>query len=161
MDKSLLWSRVMFVSSYNTYVNTNNTQKIQDQKSGSEKSSKTFFDSKLIQNIILESTNTKNFPINYISNYKAFSNKQKLEDALDNTTKDKYSKNKAIKNAQSAYANNSKIFSFLLKPKMAQSQTPKIDINLPNDIQILQEQNMRHRMVNTYLKNEKYHQITA
>lgn len=151
----------MFVSSYSTYVNTNNTQKVQNQKDESQKSSKISFDSKLIQNTVLESTNNKNFPIDYISNYKAFSNKQKLENEFENKTKDKYTKNKAIKSAQSAYADNSKMFSFLIEPKMTQNQTPKIDTNLPNNLFQLEEQNIRHKMVNTYLENDKYYQITA
>ncbi len=151
----------MFVSSYSTYVNTNNTQKVQNQKDESQKSSKISFDSKLIQNTVLESTSNKNFPIDYISNYKAFSNKQKLEDEFENTIKDKYTKNKAIKSAQSAYADNSKMFSFLIEPKMTQSQAPNIDTNLPNSLFKLEEQNIRHKMVNTYLENDKYYQITA
>ncbi|WP_321779011.1 hypothetical protein [Sulfurimonas sp.] len=151
----------MFVSSYSTYISTNNIQKTSTDKSESQNTPKISFESKLLQNTVLESSNTKKFPINYISNYKTFSNKQKLEDSFENKIKDKYNKNKAVKNAQDAYADNSKIFSFLLEPKMTQNQTPMLNTTLPNNIQMLQEQKMRHKMVNTYISNDKYYQITA
>ncbi|MBL0708277.1 MAG: hypothetical protein JJW00_04450 [Sulfurimonas sp.] len=151
----------MFVSSYNTYISTNSTQKVQNEKNEALKASKVSFDSQLLNNTILESTNTQNYPINYISNYKTFSNKQKLQESFENITKDKYTKNKAIKNAQNAYSDNSKMFSFLLEPKATQSQTPKFNNALPDNILKAQEKNIRHKMVNTYIENDKYYQITA
>jgi len=155
------WESVMFVSSYNTYVSANNPDRITEQKVDKAKSSKNSFESKLEQSSILESKNTKNLPITYISNYKAFSNKQKLQEQFKNQDGIKYNKINSMKNAQTAYKDNSTTFSLLLKPKVTQSQTPKINKKLPSEFQKAQEQTMRHTMVNTYLANDKYYQITA
>ena len=151
----------MFVSSYNTYVSTNNSDRTSNQRVDKAKPSTGSFESKLEQSGVLESKNTQNLPITYISNYKAFSNKQKLQEQFQNKDEIKYNKVNAMKNAQSAYKDNSVMFSFLLEPQMTQSQTPQIDQKLPSDLQKAQEQNMRHAMVNTYLANDKYYRITA
>jgi len=151
----------MFVSSYNTYISTNNSQKDTNQKIDKPKASASSFDSKLKQNEVLESKNTQNLPITYISNYKAFSNKQKLQEEFQNKDAAKYTKINAIKSAKEAYKDNSIMFSLFLEPKATQSQTPSIDATLPSDLQKLQEKQLRHTMVNTYLANDKYYQITA
>ncbi len=151
----------MFVSSYSTYVSTNNSQRVDKQRAGNSKTQGKSFESQLSQSSVLKSKNIQNLPINYISNYKAFSNKQKLQEGFENSTKNEYNKSKAINSAKTAYDDNSKIFSFLIEPKATQSQTPKVNEKLPSELQILQEQNMRHTMVNTYLANDKYYQITA
>jgi hypothetical protein len=151
----------MFVSSYNTYVSTNNSDRTANQRVDKAKPSTGSFESKLEQSSVLESKNTQNLPITYISNYKAFSNKQKLEEQFQNKDEIKYNKINAMKNAQSAYKDNSIMFSLLLEPQATQSQTPQIDQKLPSDFQKAQEQNMRHTMVNTYQANDKYYQITA
>lgn len=151
----------MFVSSYNTYISTNNSQKLERERGENSKIPKNSFESKLEQSSVLESKNTQNLPINYISNYKAFSNKQKLQEEFNNKAEIKYAKSNALSNAKSAYKENTVMFSFLLEPHMTQSQTPQVDKKLPTDLQQLQEQQMRHNMVNTYLANDKYYQITA
>ncbi|WP_372998476.1 hypothetical protein [Sulfurimonas sp.] len=151
----------MFVSSYNTYVSTNNSDRTANQRVDKSKSSNGSFESKLEQSSVLESKNTQNLPITYISNYKAFSNKQKLEEQSQNKDEIKYNKINAMKNAQTAYEDNSIMFSLFLEPQATQSQTPQIDQKLPSELQKAQEQNMRHTMVNTYLANDKYYQITA
>jgi hypothetical protein len=151
----------MFVSSYNTYITANNPDKIINQRVEKSKSSVDSFASKLEQSTIVESKNTQNLPITYISNYKAFSNKQKMQDEFQNKDTQKYAKTNAIQNAKNAYEDNSIMFSLFLEPKATQSQTPQIDKNLSSELQKAQEQNMRHLMVNTYLANDKYYQITA
>ena len=151
----------MFVSSYNTYVSTNNSDRAANQKVDRSKPSTGSFESKLEQSSVLESKNTQNLPITYISNYKAFSNKQKLQEQFQNKDEVKYNKINAMKNAQTAYEDNSVMFSLFLEPKATQSQTPQVDQKLPSDLQKAQEQNMRNSMVNTYLANDKYYQITA
>ncbi|MDA3908381.1 MAG: hypothetical protein PF437_04785 [Sulfurimonas sp.] len=151
----------MFVSSYSTYVNTNNSDRTANQKIDKSKPSNGSFASKLEQSSVLESKNTQDLPITYISNYKAFSNKQKLQEQFQNKDEVKYNKINAMKNAQTAYKDNSTIFSLFIEPKATQSQTPQIDKKLPSELQKAQEQSMRHTMVNTYLANDKYYQITA
>jgi len=151
----------MFVSSYSTYINTNSSERTTKDRFEKSKEPASSFESKLSQSSVLESKNAKDLPINYISNYKAFSNKQKLQDQFQNTNKIKYTQINSVNNAKIAYADNSKIFSFFLEPKATQNQTPKVDKKLPNDMQKLQEHNMRHTMVNTYQENDKYYQITA
>ncbi len=151
----------MFVSSYNTFIQTNTSQSNQRERVEKSKPSNNTFASKLLQNEVLESKNTKNIPISYISNYKAFSNKQKLEDTFEDINKEKYTQINSINSAKVAYADNSKIFSLFLEPKATQHQTPQIDDKLSSNLQELQKTNMRHKMVNTYIANDKYYQITA
>ena len=151
----------MFVSSYSTYINTNNSQRVEKERGSKSKLSASSFESKLSQESILESKNTQNLPINYISNYKAFINKQKLQEHSQNDNEIKYKQINAMKNAKIAYEDNSVIFSLFLEPKATQSQIPQLDKELPAEIQILQEKEMRHTMINTYLSNDKYYQITA
>ncbi len=152
---------VMFISSYNMYINTNNSDKSVNQRIEKSSPANASFASELAQNSIVESKSTQNLPITYISNYKAFSNKQKLQEQFPNKDEVKYAKINTLKNAKAAYEDNSIMFSLFIEPKATQSQTPHIDADLPNDLQKAQEQNMRHVMVNTYLENDKYYQITA
>jgi lipopolysaccharide export LptBFGC system permease protein LptF len=142
----------MFISSYNTFVHTNASQTHQKERVEKAKASNNTFASKLLQNEVIQSKNTQDIPITYISNYKAFSNKQKLYNSFEDENREKYTNIKSIKNAKIAYEDNSKMFSLFLEPKTTQSQTPKIDENLPF---------MRHKMVNTYLENDRYYKITA
>ena len=151
----------MFVSSYNTYISTNNSEKIANKKIEKTKEFDSLFESKLAQNSVIESKENKNLPINYISNYKAFSNKQKLQEQMQDLSGEKYTKINAIKNAKDAYAENSMMFSLFVEPKVTLSQTPQIDKKLPTNFQEAEEKMMRNTMVNTYLDNDKYYQITA
>ena len=151
----------MFVSSYSTYISTNNSQKLAKERV-SPKVSNESFESKLTQSSsVLESKTTQNLPISYISNYKAFNNKQKLQEEFEDKSKTKYTEMNTLKNAEIAYEKNSKIFSLFLEPKITLNQAPTLNKKLPSDMQQLQEKNMRHKMVNTYLDNDKYYQITA
>ncbi len=152
----------MFVSSYNTYIGTNNSQRVEKERVENSKAPRDSFESKISkESAILESKGTPNLPISYVSNYKAFSNKQKLQEGVKDQSKTKYAEINSMKNAETAYKDNSKIFSFFLEPKTTQSQTPIVDKKLPSNIMELKEKNMRHVMVNTYLENDKYYQVTA
>ncbi|MCK9491476.1 MAG: hypothetical protein M0Q24_05250 [Sulfurimonas sp.] len=151
----------MFVSSYNTYITTNPTDKTSAQKIEKRSSSSESFESRLKEYAPLESKNAQNLPINYISNYKAFSNKQKMQDGLLDKETQKFSKINTLNSAKEAYSQNSKPFSLFLEPKITQSQTPQIDKTLPSDLQSAQEKQLRHTMVNTYLANDSYYKITA
>jgi len=152
---------VMFVSSYNTYIATNPSDKSSTQRLESKSSSRESFESKLKEYSLLESNSTQNLPINYISNYKAFSNKQKLQDDFEDKETKKFTKINTLNSAKDAYGENSKLFSLFLEPKLTQSQTPQIDKSLPSELQSAQEKQLRHTMVNTYLANDNYYKITA
>lgn len=151
----------MFVSSYNTYITTNPSEKSSAQRVERRSSSSESFESRLKDHAPLESKNTQALPINYISNYKAFSNKQKMQEGFVDKDTQKFSKINTLNSAKEAYSENSKRFSLFLEPKLTQSQTPQIDKTLPPDLQLAQEQQLRYTMVNTYLSNDKYYQITA
>jgi len=151
----------MFVSSYNTYITTNPTDKNSAQKLEKKTSSSESFESRLKEYSPIESKNTQTLPINYISNYKAFSNKQKMQDGLQDKEAQKFSKINTLNSAKDAYKENSKMFSLFLEPKITQSQTPQIDKSLPAELQSAQEKQLRHTMVNTYLANDSYYKITA
>jgi len=148
----------MFVSSYNTYVNTINTDKTkkQDLKKVDENSN---FSSKLNQNTqIVIPKNSIEAPINYISNYKSFANKQKIDQQLahkENQTKElvSYTKINTIQNAKASYETNAKTYPLLNIPKPTIGQAQKEDEKLPTKLQ--------QKMVNTYIDNDNYYKITA
>lgn len=150
----------MFVSSYSTFIHNININK-------TKPTTETRFDEKQKSNfkIDLENQNAKvltskpdtNTPINYISNYKAFANKQKLqEDEKTFTSKkdtEKFSSINSLKNAKESYEVNSKMFPRVRIPHITLSNVAQDDIQLPKALQ--------HTMVNTYINNEKYFKITA
>jgi len=151
----------MFVSSYNTYINTNSTDRVQkgsalDSKKGGED-----FSSKYLSNPIVESKNTQNLPISYISNYKAFNNKQRLLQQFNNPDGEKFAKINTMQNMKSAYAENSKMFSLVQQPGLTLIQLQKVDSKLPKNIQELKEENIRRNMINAYISNDRYFEITA
>ena len=153
----------MFVSSYNTYVDTTTSTNAQKESAESTNNPSSKFEIKatpaLNQNVILG----KKLPIDYISNYKALNNKQQLED--NDTAKQastmKFKKVSSLKNAQLAYGENSKMFSLLIKPKQTINQTPKIDQKMPIEAQDAKENIIRNTMVNAYMANDDYYRITA
>jgi hypothetical protein len=153
----------MFVSSYNTYVNANVSDKIKEKSEEYKKGSASFSE-KLLSQPVKTITTSSAFPINYVSEYKALNNRQRLQENTQNDANNKkveFSKVKAITGAKVAYADNSKIFSLLLKPATTIDLTPKIDRNMPQEAQKAKELIMRHTMVNTYLANDNYYKITA
>jgi len=144
----------MFVSSYSTYISHNTNDRLNQPRVDEQKKQDKSFVKTLINTPILLAYDTKNIPINYISNYKSFANKQKL---LDTETKskdeDKFKKMNDKINAKDSYKSNSFMFSLVSIPKTPVNNVPKI-----NEINI---ENIRHKMVNTYLENDKYYQVTA
>ena len=150
----------MFVSSYNTYISTNNSQKIEKKESPRREESS--FSVKFSPKSLPVLSTTTNLPVNYISNYKVLNNQQKLQqETSQNNEKLKFTKINAHLNATNAYTDNSKIFSLLLKPRATLDQTPHVDKKLPVEVQEIQEENLRHTMVNTYIANDNYYKITA
>jgi len=161
----------MFVSSYSTFIPNdinNKTTRINKEENKTEKSS---FSSKLLSLSTQDILNLDALPINYISTNQTFKNRQELDYqkfALENkeeaTTKKltkKFSKQSSLIDAKLAYTASLKPFSFLQKPKATLSQTPIINSNQSTELQELTKKSLRHTMVNTYLQNDKYYQITA
>lgn len=152
----------MFVSTYNTYVGTDTSNKTNGYKSnGSSKENRDSFGDELSKFTIVKAHTDKNLPIDYISNYKSFNNQQKLQEQLQNRDGFELKKLNIINNAKAAYEENTKMFSQLKKPTFTLSHTPKIDEKLPRDVKEAKEKTLRHLMVNTYLANDKYFQVTA
>ncbi|MCD6432478.1 MAG: hypothetical protein J7L21_00410 [Sulfurimonas sp.] len=139
----------MFVSSYNTYIHTNSSTSTAKERSEKVRYTQSSLNLDISQNGVLKPKSGKNLPINYISSYKAFSNKQKLQNPLRDKSTITYNKIAIKKNAETAYEEGSKIFSLSKKPHIALSQTPKA------------ESNLRHTMVNTYIANDRYYQISV
>lgn len=163
----------MFVSSYSTYISTNSQDKGTKGSSSAPKESASF-KSNLYLPQERAQNKSLNLEIDYVSNSKSFGNRlelQRQEQELQNHKEGELSKSKALakefisnntlKSAELAYKESSNTFALLRKSHPAIEQTPTVDKNLPNEIQELQEQNMRHAMVNTYLSNDSYYQITA
>jgi len=151
----------MYVSSFSTYINTELSTKTQRNGVQEDKSSAGAFESKLLSKTIKNLDTTPNFPINYISNYKALNNQQKLQENPQNSEKTEFLKLGAEAEAKNAYSDNSKIFSLILPPRATLDQTPTIDKKLPENIQDIKKNNLRHTMLNTYIANESYYRITA
>ena len=152
----------MFVSSYNTYIDTNRLQKSKETQKEERQTDNSAFSKQLKFNPASLQKPTGNFPVNYISDYKVLNNQQKLQqDEQQNMQKLKFSKIKAFDSAKTAYTDNTKLFSLLIKPKATLDQTPKIDKKMPANAQEAKESIMKHQMVNTYIANENYYRITA
>ena len=92
----------MFISSYNTYISTNSSERTATTKLQKSKEQVASFISHLTQDEVLESKNSNELPLDYISNYKVFSNKQKLQDQELYKDKVEYEKGKKILNVKTA-----------------------------------------------------------
>ncbi len=151
----------MYVSSFSTYINSESSTRTQKSAPGNTKVNKETFEAKLLSKTVKNVDTSPKFPINYISNYKALNNQQKLQENHQNIAKEKFLKLEIQSSAKSAYSENSIIFSKIVPPKATLNQTPRIDKTLPKNIQDIKENNLRHTMVNTYISNESYYKITA
>ncbi len=151
----------VFVSSYSTYISTNNSNKINGYKADKYGDDLNSFGEELSKSTIIKPHTDKNLPIDYISNYKSFNNQQKLQEQLQTQDELRLKQLTTINSAKVAYEGNSTMFSLVRKPTLTLSQTPKIDEKLPSDVKEAKEKNLRHTMVNTYSANNKYFEITA
>ena len=164
----------MFISSFSTYITNNTSDRTTRAKTENIQEKSDLFSSKLSNKINSSSLIKPSIPANYISQGQAQHNKQMIElnqQSIQNSQKSdfkasnditkNFSSNVSLLNAKAAYSSNVTMFSLLKKPTATLDQTPSIDKALPENIQELKEKNMRHQMVNTYLANDKYYQITA
>lgn len=151
----------MFVSSYSTYINTNTADKTTKSKVDLPKDQPKSFSSVLSKSVVPNSNLTTNLPIDYVSNNKSFNIQYKMQEQTQSKGETKFKQISDMKSAKIAYSDNSVMFSLLKKPGISLDQTPKINHNLPQNIQDIKEGNLKHIMVNTYLENDKYYQVTA
>ena len=161
----------MFVSSYSTYVAPSSSDKTAKVTQERERESKSSFSSKLLTASRNSLSIADNQNIDYVRNSKTMGNKQELDFQQQNLqNKEKgslkeltniFSKQNTLNTAKSAYVNNSQKFLILQEPKATLAQTITSDKRQTQDIQELQEKNLRNTMVNTYQANDKYFQITA
>ncbi len=162
----------MFVSSYSTYISTNSSNKSTKDKVQTAQNSSTYTSKP--EETPKTTLASSAIQIDYISKSKTFHNKleaqlqqRQLQNPNDKEiaeTKNRvteFSTHKSLQSAKQAYSENSKIFSLFKIPQPTLDQTPKTDKRTSLEIQEIQEQNLRHVMVNTYIQNDKYYQITA
>ncbi len=146
----------MYISSFNTFVNVDASHKISSKRTENSKD----FSFKNLQNSDEKvlSTPLKNPPINYTANNNSFASQFKLQESAEKTTQltKKYSDSKKLQNAKKAYESGSKI-SFLFQKE----QSLAVAVAKPHYVSALQEKSTYAQMVNTYVQNEKYYQITA
>lgn len=144
----------MYVSLFSTYVQTDSSKKTSSPKSNYEQNSSYVKNTKKSPQTQL--TLLKNLPIDYISKNEGFASRLKAQNYnkdLEKSTK-KYADSKTMQSAKSAYEYNSKISFISQKAEITLNQTPLYDSKL-------QETNVRLKMVNTYIQNDKYYQVTA
>ena len=152
---------IMFISTYSTYVNTNTSEKSHRQADDRFKTKSEPFNLEQAQSTLIKPNIIKNLPVDYVHNYKAFNNQLKLQEQVQTPDEIKFKKIKDLDSAKNAYEENSKMFPLFKKPSFSLSQPMIANKTLPQDIKELKEENLRHVMVNTYIANDKYYQITA
>jgi len=151
----------MYVSSFNTFVHSNSTQKTyKERETAPSKDTKNSFETVLNPKADTRSLKQQ-LPINYISDYKVLNNQQKLQNDQNKQELIKFTKVNAQNNAKTKYVENTTMFSLFTKPKTTINQTPKVSTKLPAEIQEISQQNLRNTMINTYTANENYYQITS
>jgi len=145
----------MFVSSYSTFIQTDNL-KNQQNKSKKVENGQNSFRLKPKSSVIVNIPENKTLSINYISNYKVLSNKQQIQEQLQNknTTKTKNTDTKKYKaintkvNAKTSYDNSAKLFPI--------SRNTHAVLN-----QNLGVQKDTKSMVNIYIANDEFYKINA
>ena len=151
----------MFVSSYSTYIGANSQDKINQRTVTDKKSDSKLFSTNLLEAVSNKPTIYQNLPIDYVFNYKSFNTQQKLQEQVKTPIELEFQKIKNIKSAKSAYEDNTKVFSLFTKPTVTLQPTTQKSTHIPQDIQELKDNKMRHIMVNTYLANDNYYRVTA
>jgi len=140
----------MYISSYNTYITPNSSDRVQKERTEEPFKKSQSFSKQLASQSLKTIDTSSTLPVNYISNYKVLNNQLRLKDDTFNDNRAKFSKVKALVNSQSAYKESASIFPLLTKPKIALSQT-----------QEAKETILKHTMVNTYIANDNYYKLTA
>jgi len=150
----------MFVSTYSTYLHTNTTDNIVKNQERKESSSFNIKSLKSTENTTKQLVNT---PVNYISESKALKTKAQIQQQEEqNNSVTRFTSINSQMKVSSAYASNSTMFSLMIKHQTPVKQdSANINQNLPQDIKDIKESFLRDEMVNTYVANNNYFQITA
>ncbi|MDA7817631.1 hypothetical protein N9A28_05530 [Sulfurimonas sp.] len=151
----------MFISTYNTYINTNTSDKSIKDRFDHQKDSAQTFKSQLAKSTIAQPKTLNNLPVDYVSNNKSFQVQHKLQEQTKNSFEVKFQKVNAMKSAAAAYIENTTMFSYMKKPSSPIAKANKEDLYSPQNIQEIKEEKLRFTMINTYISNDKYYQITA
>ena len=156
----------MFVSTYSTYLNANSVNKnMKGRDSSSYPTSYKLYENSFNKSEAKPSGISQTAPVNYISYNKVISTKERFNEQLKQnsyeTNIQKFTNINSKMHAPASYAENTKMFSLGLKEQLTLKEKEPINKDLPEDIQELKESNLRATMVNTYLENDKYYQITA
>jgi len=166
----------VFVSSYNTYINTINATNKSEKKV--QEDSKVNFDLKKSTDSLYKTPlNFSNNPqkIDYLSSSNVFQNKlvlqyqqEKMQDPKSqkkiDTLKDitnRFNKSVSLEDVSSTYIQNSKKFAIMKKPlvPLTQKESQKSENNL--SLNSAKEKIQREEMINTYIENENYFNISA
>lgn len=160
----------MFVSSYSTYIQAGVSSKNPSPRLERQSQETGKFDEKLkSQEFSSSKFKSSILPFDHLTDAKAQHNKLELQYQKQNTPEENSTKNSLKKlnahsllaNAKDAYQNTQLLFSAHSKKATTLDQTPKISDYLPEEAKTYQELNMKKLMVNTYIANDRYHQITA
>ena len=152
----------MFVSSYSTYINANAVDASTRNKRVDKPSADSLFNSKLFKKPSADRPLTK-FPIDYISKNKVLNTKAHIQQHLEqNSQITKFTTISSQIKASSAYTANSTMFSLMIKHQPAlKPNALNTNQNLPQEIKDIKESLLRNKMLNTYISNDNYYQITA
>ena len=157
----------MFISSYNTHVQINNSEKLSKERFERQNAAEKSFSSKLASTIQPSTLKSPSTPVDYISKGLVLNNKLELEnqkngikDSKKNNL-DNFTLKSSLLNAKTAYEGNTKMFSLVKIPNVALNQTPSFEMSLPKEPQEIKELHARHKMINTYIANENYYRVTA
>lgn len=158
----------MFVSSYSTFIPatlSERTNSIREARTAKENS----FEERLSKEAFVPKR-FASFPVDYVAKNSGFWQKYEVQREIQKNTQESKEERKTslqsvqkFQSAEQAYSEGVKKFAFSLRNTKATTidQTPKVDATLPSEIQELQESKLRHKMVNTYLSNDKYYQLTS
>lgn len=140
----------MFVSSYNTYLSASHVETNKRQNRSEDFALKK--ENKQSTTAFEKGAAEQKLPVSYISAFKVLRNQQKLHEQTQQTQKSKFAKVSLLKNAQSAYKENSVMFSFIKKPKVPLSG---VQTKLPTNF------STKLKALNTYIENDNYYKVTA
>lgn len=154
----------MFVSAYNTYLNTSSVNKTTKEKD-TFIPSKPFSLNDSLKSGFSTSKLHQDTPVNYLSHNKIISTKQRIYQQLEHNSAqkniEKFTNINSQMHAPATYTENTKMFPLTLREQLTLKSKEPVDKTLPKELQELKESNLKTLMVNTYIANDKYYKITA
>jgi len=139
----------MFVSAYSTFTNVTNTRST--HKESKKEFSPSLNVSKNKNNFSLLADKNNILPVNYISDYKVFSNKQRLFEQTQEKELQKYKAIKTKKTARTAYEDGFSIAKSYNRPVLESVKNFSLASN----------KNTAAKMLNTYAENDRYYQLSV